>query len=78
MTIITDELVEKAAQRYQDLYYPGGRHRDCMRAALEAIIPDIVEVCADVAWRENYGGEAAGAIRALIPDDQQPEVNSND
>lgn len=51
MTILTDELIEKAALAMRDrptgLYTSVlGRHRLDARAALEAILPDVVENCA--------------------------------
>lgn len=51
MTILTDELIEKAALAMRDrptgLYTSVlGRHRLDARAALEAILPEVVEKCA--------------------------------
>ncbi len=72
MTILTDELIEKAALAMRDrprgvVYDPVmDRHRLNARACLEAILPDIVEKCAQTAEGEllpgstQYRTEGAG------------------
>ena len=90
MTIITDDMVEKAAKGICDAWAAGMPQRLRVnwedqaeqtmelcrrdaRAALEVVLSDIVDACADVAWREDSGGEAAQAIRDLIPSNQEAE-----
>lgn len=70
MTILTDELIEKAALAMRDR--PRGvvydavmdRHRLDARACLEAILPDVVEKCAQVVERTiPYGFEPYNRVR---------------
>lgn len=73
MTILSDAIIEKAARAIYELGNgPINACRDEARAALSAILPDIIEECAKVAENEpNYdefeSGQsvAARAIRAL-------------
>jgi hypothetical protein len=65
-SIITDEMVEKAVHAYQI----GFNKPDalCVRAAIEAIAPDIIEMCAvelERHWGASRGAPYAVPVRTL-------------
>lgn len=80
MTLITPDLIEKAAEAIELAMWNEPSSEALARAALQAVLPDVVEKCAQVALTQRVDGESdfaegadnaavsiAALIRALIP-----------